>query len=241
MPYFKTNDLNLLLIHIPKTGGTSIENYFFSKYNIKRDISALWLFLPSEIEIGSGFNKNISLQHQTYETIYKFRNELNVDFEDLKVIAVVRNPYERAISDLFFNKLITVDTTPEEVYDIIKNKFIPMNPDNHALPQYMYLMFENKLLTGIDILNTETLTEDMKKIGYTDFDLHDNTNLHKVDYYKYLNKESIKLINLYYKLDFVYFNYKMIKTDKENKIKLNKFAYTVIRTFAIPLYYVMIA
>ena len=33
MPYFKEN--KLLLIHIPKTGGTSIEKYFSQKYNIK--------------------------------------------------------------------------------------------------------------------------------------------------------------------------------------------------------------
>lgn len=34
MPYFNNNDINILFIHIPKTGGTSLENYFSSKFNI---------------------------------------------------------------------------------------------------------------------------------------------------------------------------------------------------------------
>ena len=33
MPYFKQN--KILLIHIPKTGGTSIEKYFANKSKIK--------------------------------------------------------------------------------------------------------------------------------------------------------------------------------------------------------------
>lgn len=39
MPYFKNDNVNVLFIHIPKTGGTSIENYFSSKFNIKLDKS----------------------------------------------------------------------------------------------------------------------------------------------------------------------------------------------------------
>ena len=30
MPYFKNNDVNVLFIHIPKTGGSSMELYFSS-------------------------------------------------------------------------------------------------------------------------------------------------------------------------------------------------------------------
>lgn len=35
MPYFKNDTINILFIHIPKTGGTSLEEYFSSKFNIK--------------------------------------------------------------------------------------------------------------------------------------------------------------------------------------------------------------
>ena len=40
MPYFKQN--KVLLIHIPKTGGTSIEKYFANKNGIKLNPSCLY-------------------------------------------------------------------------------------------------------------------------------------------------------------------------------------------------------
>jgi hypothetical protein len=58
-------------------------------------------------------------------------------------------------------------------------------------------------MDNIIILRTETLNDDMKKIGYIDFDLHNlknkfNTN----DYDGYLNEDSIALINNFYSKDF---------------------------------------
>ena len=47
--------------------------------------------------------QNISLQHQTYNTLFNYKELLNIDFNDnLKIISVVRNPYNRLISDLFW-------------------------------------------------------------------------------------------------------------------------------------------
>ena len=44
MPYFYNKDINLLLIHIPKTGGTSLESYFVDKYSIELNQDALYGF-----------------------------------------------------------------------------------------------------------------------------------------------------------------------------------------------------
>lgn len=43
MPYFKNNNVNILFIHIPKTGGSSVENYFSSKFNIPLNNTSLYL------------------------------------------------------------------------------------------------------------------------------------------------------------------------------------------------------
>ena len=53
--------------------------------------------------------KFFTLQHLTYNTIYDLKNLLNIDLmNNLKIIAILRNPYNRIISDLFvlsqFNK-----------------------------------------------------------------------------------------------------------------------------------------
>jgi hypothetical protein len=56
-------------------------------------------------------------------------------------------------------------------------------------------------------MKTETLTNDMKKLGFNDFNDHKNTNPIKTDYYKFLNNDSIKLINDFYDYDFKLFDY----------------------------------
>ena len=50
----------------------------------------------------------------------------------------------------------------------------------------------------------------MHKIGYYDFNIHEKVNKNKVDYYHYLNNDSIQLINDFYDDDFKLFNYTKI-------------------------------
>lgn len=62
------------------------------------------------------------------------------------------------------------------------------NYDNHNLPQYSFITDDNKnILPNINILHTERLTNGMKKLGYTDFNLNINKNIFNVNYYDYLN------------------------------------------------------
>jgi len=48
MPYFNNNDVNILFIHIPKTGGTSVEFYLSEKYKIKLDKSSYYTTTPAD-------------------------------------------------------------------------------------------------------------------------------------------------------------------------------------------------
>ena len=50
----------------------------------------------------------------------------------------------------------------------------------------------------------------MFHLGYTDFNNYEQVNKEKVNYYQYLNNDSILFINEYYKKDFLLFGYPML-------------------------------
>ena len=228
MPYFNNKkDINLLLIHIPKTGGSSLEIYFSIKYKILLNHESL----RSET-ILECFN-NRSLQHFTFQDIINYNNSFyNIDFNDLKILTIVRNPYDRVVSDLFWNKLITINSTKEEIYDELLNSYFNKYKenkdiyDNHVTPQYLYLLDNNnELLKDIIILKTENLNNQMIDLGYKDFNFHSlNSRVDKRDIRKFLNNMSIQLINNFYAKDFEIFGYDKIKINKdEYKEELLKF------------------
>ncbi len=204
MPFFK--EPNILFIHIPKTGGTSIEDYFYSKYQIKRTIDTL--FSSPIIK----FNSH-TLQHCTYQELFAQKEYLSINFDTVKIISVVRNPYYRIFSDLFFFGLVDRETDKSIIFEKIK-EFIenPSKYDYHSRPQYEYLVDSNdKLVEKIVLLKYENLKKEFESIGYDNFDLWVNGSYrNQFDYTTLLNPESIKLINEYYKKDFELFGYKVI-------------------------------
>jgi hypothetical protein len=207
MPYFKNENVNILFIHIPKTGGSSVDLYFSTKFNISLNYNSLYSFFAN-LTIVNNTIFNSSLQHITYNQMIKYNNLFNIDFNNIKIISIVRNPYERIISDLFWYKKINVNISKKEVFDIIHQYLVSDDYDNHNIPQYKFITDDNiKIIPSIHILHTETLTNDMKDLGYEDFDLVMNNNKVNVDYYNYLNSESIRIINDFYHFDFILFNY----------------------------------
>jgi len=198
MPYFyKENEINVLFIHIPKTGGTSIEQYFSHKYKIPLIQNTLFSY---NTKLG------ISLQHYTYENII-YNPNIKIH-EGYKTLVIVRNPYHRIVSDIFFLGLANVNSSPDEICNIIKNKYFILNYDNHPKPQYefIYDMSNNCLYDNIQVLKMENLKEEMHTINYTDFDIHINKGPINNHMY-YLTSESINIINKIYAKDFEYFSY----------------------------------
>ena len=47
----------------------------------------------------------------------------------------------------------------------------------------------------------------MIDLGYHDFNIFENQNSNKVNYYNYFNNKSIETINYFYHFDFILFNY----------------------------------
>lgn len=189
MLYFKNNDVKTLFIHIPKTGGTSVEKYLRNKFN--KDSLLSFRFTTNKIS---------SARHPIFEEIKKS----NLKLDEIMILSIVRNPYEKIMSNLFYNNLIMKESTKDEVYSIIKDKI------NSYIPQYKYLTDNNELIKNLILLRTEYLKSMMIKLGYTDFDLHENSNKNIVNYYDYLNQESINLINEVYSKDFELFGYPKI-------------------------------
>lgn len=204
MPLFRNS--NVLLIHIPKTGGSSLEDHFINTYQKKCSLQTL-LFRGPNITINGH-----SPQHCTYSELYELREYFDLDFDTLTIITSVRNPYHRVISDMFFYHLLELDDTPEIVEKKIK-EFIesPNTYDNHKRLQIDYLLHEGKIDPRIKILKTETLTEDMHKLGYMNFNVNVNvTHKDDKDYMLYFNRESLDYINKIYSRDFEIFVYEKL-------------------------------
>tara|TARA_B100000575_G_scaffold236061_1_gene197929 strand:- start:516 stop:1154 length:639 start_codon:yes stop_codon:yes gene_type:complete len=211
MPYYEVP--NILFIHIPKTGGTVIEN------EIKK-IYKETLFSPNKKFLNNILDKpynSITPQHQFYTTIYKYKDILNVNFNNIKIFSVVRNPYDKIISDLFWLKMIDKNTTSKKVYIIIKYLYINRNDlGNHNQPQYKFITDENlNLIPNINIFYCEKLNDTNDELNkFLGFNINIKQENVNKNYSKFLNRKSIALINTIYKKDFKLFNYKMLKLKK---------------------------
>jgi hypothetical protein len=204
MPYFPTK--NLLFVHIPKTGGTSLTQYL-SRQEKNQCCSSMLFQSPPTLN-------RCKMLHKTYLENKAFIAEKfpEYDRDSLKTITIVRNPYHRIISDLFFYRLIQPVTPPSAVFSIMETFLqsvgIPKYCD-HMLPQSHYVQDENGvLIQNLTIFKTETLEEDAKQYGFTDFKCKINVTFReKLDYMSFLNDDSIQLIRSYYKDDFTLFHY----------------------------------
>jgi len=227
MPFFK--DIQTLYLHVPKTGGTSIETFFYNKVgNPEKNAHNLYgwyLNRPDRIRVPD----ERSLQHFTYKEIVseEFASYFpkSVSDTNTRIIVSVRHPYERIVSELYWNKKIPTPfrnnaelPTPESVESAIRHFLYEDTAihDNHRLPQFEFIrtLLDTKYpLHNIDIVHCETLVQDMHQLGYTDFNLHINRNddITSDKYRSLLNPNARKMIEEYYKDDFDYFGFLRIR------------------------------
>ena len=226
--------------HIPKNTGSSIIQIFDNKYcflngsrsyvfhilyNIFEEQKDLYThFIQEKYLEKLRYNKGINNFMQNDEIQPNRMNFWHVPLSFWKphllkhiqekniIFCVIRNPYERIVSDLFFFNLIDNTTLKKHVYRILKKYVDSNNYDNHNIPQYSFLIDDsNKINKDIIVFKTETLTNDLIKYGFTDFNKNENVNnIKNVNYFEFLNKKSINLINNFYKKDFELFDYPFI-------------------------------
>lgn len=126
MPKFSNKDQEFVFIHIPKTGGTSIENWLCRDFQI----SFFSTVIPTYMKC--------SPQHLTYA----YLQVLDPGLTD-EAFTIVRDPYDRAESEYFFR-------VGHQVADLRPNFSMWMlrhlqqaqrnthHLDNHLLPQSYY-------------------------------------------------------------------------------------------------------
>lgn len=197
--------------HITKTAGTTIE-WIASLNNIN------WGWLDAEfwknLVVFSRYKYKGCLWH--FPISFCENNSLNEILLKYKFFTVVRNPYERCISEYYckwggpeikstekkdFNSYIQ-----KNLIDIKNFKFT----SGHFIPQFFYAYDENNKRIIEDILKYENIETEfnnlMNKYNYK-FKFSYGKKLIKKFKQCDFSKETIKLIQEVYYNDFIFFNY----------------------------------
>ena len=160
-----TPDRSLLFIHIPKTGGSSIENAFGFYGSWEQENQEILFGLIRSPELiaykwGSAF-----LQHLTWQEIQQ-----NWDFSSAVRFAAVRNPWAR-----FASVYTNTDTHLKETAmaaginldNLTFDQFVDATDGlihAHLRPQLEYITINNAADNSIIILHTENLENEFNQL-----------------------------------------------------------------------------
>ncbi len=199
----------LKFFHVPKTAGSSIENS-------AREYGINWGCFDREYLIK--WKTPGSLNHQPLyqakdESIY--RNWL----QDYDFFCVVRNPYEKCISELFYETRYSADLSVEQFNRIICNRIKENRISNHWAPQYLFVFDGEKQIIK-HVLKYENIDEEfdllMKEYNLP-VKLTDRSNVGNKKYtISDLAPETIQTINEFQREDFVRFGYHMLEVEKQH-------------------------
>ena len=199
MPLF--DNYNVIFIHIPKTGGTTISRMFGLEHSDRKDI---FYHHDGDVEWDHASAKLIKYTNpQIYEKSDKF--------------AFVRNPYDRAVSEFFFKKSSN-DTRIIDCSNINFNDYVDFLYNNfenilskkqceksHFIPQTTFV------LEDVKIFYFENFSNNIKSIrrmyNLEIYNKIENKSEHEYYSQYYDQKLKNKIYNLYYE-DFKIFGYK---------------------------------
>lgn len=195
MPISHTH--KFVFVHIPKTGGSSIEK-FFNMYGV--DNKGNNTVFNSDIMFGN------DSQHFTYKKILEKSNKNLLTYFSF---SFVRNPWSREVSEFFWRKSWDTELTNYTFKDYI---LFYNNKTCHGLPQNTFVLDKDGKQLVDFIGKFENLQEDFdiicEKIGIPKKKLpYSNKSKHK-HYTEYYNNETKQIVAEKYAKDIEYFGYK---------------------------------
>ena len=147
MPFYKR--VGLLQLHCPKTGGTSFENTICSVENLEefdfaesrkryKALDRRWQeeFFYGYTQLSS--DTEFVLQHATFAQLQEFGYlSLDVLQTDMKILMVVRNPYDRMVSEYKWRALFGFKGTFDEFVEVAATQEWHKSSifEQHFLPQ----------------------------------------------------------------------------------------------------------
>lgn len=223
----------LIYIHVPKTGGASVEDYLLDNFNQERSVLSLTGgigLLKIKNKVNDGWEAMYPYMHYTLPQIVKEASKVNIKVDNSwSIFSIVRNPYYKFLSEIFFVSpslpLQHYHTLPNKIdKDILINEsidsYFTMKQNerfhsNHSLPQYKF--FEDTDLNCKIFKFEEGLINIMGKLG---FDAKDNfphrLNMFHIsgsprpNYKDVLTPHLIEVVNKRYQKDFETFKYNML-------------------------------
>ncbi|MFK7918845.1 MAG: sulfotransferase family 2 domain-containing protein [Ilumatobacter sp.] len=225
MPVYRHH--RLAHLHIPKTAGTAIESQFAGLDDMQFDPTS--------------FVGQITRADRCYELQHLTLNELRIeshhDVDALDIFAVVRNPYQRLVSEYFWRQSI-LERNPAAAMagfesftslveaiplDMIHNwdRYIAFADAVHAnllihlRPQSHYVCnLGGRLDPAVNIVRFEHLHEDLEPI-YLRHDVATRLAQREQMPYRlsdFYNDASLSLVNRAYAHDFEWFGYERLDT-----------------------------
>ena len=225
----------VVFLHIPKTGGSSIGNFLFKHYNIP--YRSFLYFTHGFLMLPAYKDKTLTtlynICHLPYLDTLRLAKDSNIIIDSTwNIFTVVRNPYYRAASAIFFQPFLecryhmhTLSTLNEKrkLFKKAYNTFFSFDPYendyfSHRLPQHFLLETEKdkplykmyKYEEGLEnilkkVFNLDLLTNpNLEKIYSSEYD-----NSPKTDYLSLFTRGYIEKINKYYYEDFEFCGYEM--------------------------------